>query len=245
MEAKEEDQEEQEGAGAFAAVAAAHGGGHGEGCYSEADGDSSSAASDTPNASTQMGLHGRDGRHRKVVQPGLSLQSRRAAQTEVAPDRREHWSNVAAQEGQANFAWFVGNYGSLPQSRTNPKRRNIMLQVKSQPAALIALCECTQDLEEELRAEGSEDQPQRRKAAEQLEDPQMRGQEVLESRPRHKYMTTRGSEPSSLLIGVRESVCDELKVVDFWREEWADTSLKSAVADRGARSPTPASWSSK
>ena len=214
LEAKEEDGEEGEGAGAFAAVAAAHGGGDGEGCYSEVDGDGSSATSDTP----KIALHG-DWRHRNVTQPGLSLQSRRAVRTEVAPDRREHWMKVAARDGQANFGWFVCNYGSLPQSRTDPKTHNIMLQAKTQPAALIALCECTQELEEELMAEGCEDKPQRRKAAEQLEDPTSWGQEVLECRPRHKYITARGDEPKSLLIGIREHLCDELKVVGFWRLE--------------------------
>ena len=125
------------------------------------------------------------------------------------------WKSHYEEDGRNKIGWYCGNFGAVPEALGNPKRINVERQVKSNPAMIIGLCECGRELETWLQSEEKDDDPSLREEAKGFEDPQLRGQTILESRARSTYLTMRGSERSSVLIAARISVAEKLEKVHW------------------------------
>ena len=103
-------------------------------------------------------------------------------------------------EHVGNVGWLFGNWGKLP--RQADMRKHLQMELKRNPAMVIGLAECQLESETLLRApgcEGDKDAPEG----------------SLESRDSYRYLTLRGAEESSILIGIRQSTGMDLELL-FW-----------------------------
>ena len=101
-----------------------------------------------------------------------------------------------------NVGWLFGNWGKFPQR--GQVRDRVDLVLKKQPAMIIGLAECDAKSEANLRLP-SNDEPQS-KVAESFED-----------RDSFEYLTLRGIEQASLLLGVRARSGNDLTLLHWDR----------------------------
>jgi hypothetical protein len=108
-----------------------------------------------------------------------------------------------------NIGWFFANWGELPQ--TGDKRERVDTILKKNPATVIGLCECDAITDAHLR-----DCFTRGVTVDDDDDgPQLRAERAMQARDAVKYLTIRGSEEQSALIGVRAGIGNELELV-YW-----------------------------
>ena len=108
-----------------------------------------------------------------------------------------------------NFGWLLGNYGMLPQTKNAAVRDAIISQLRKGPQQLIMLCECEQPTEESLNAPGTPPPAEGCDSA-----PAIAGA-TLDHRAEYQYLTIRGHEKTSLLVGVRANVGSHLRFL-YW-----------------------------
>ena len=113
--------------------------------------------------------------------------------------RPERTSRFTPKE--SNVGWFFANWGQIPSS--GYKRERIDTVLKKQPATIIGLSECDAITDEFLRRTGW------------TGDPQSRVDDTMKERDAYEYLTLRGSEEHSVLIGVRAGPGTELQLL-FW-----------------------------
>ena len=110
------------------------------------------------------------------------------------------------RQDMGNSAWLFGNWGLLPSQKTPQLREYVQAGLKRNPALVIALAEAEPDVEELLNAPATQgiscapDQPK-----------------TIWHRDSWQYMTLRGSEPRSLLIGVRANQGNDLRLLHWER----------------------------
>ena len=103
-------------------------------------------------------------------------------------------------EHVGNVGWLFGNWGKLP--RQADMRKHLQMELKRNPAMVIGLAECQLESEALLRAPGCEGDKNAPEGS-------------LESRDSYRYLTLRGAEESSILIGIRQSTGNDLELL-FW-----------------------------
>ena len=121
--------------------------------------------------------------------------------------RPERTSNFTPKE--SNVGWFFANWGQIPKS--GAKRDHIDSVLKKQPATIIGLTECDAITDAYLRRAGWKGGPQLREA----DDPPSRVDDTMKERDAYQYLTLRGSEEHSVLIGVRVGPGTDLEML-FW-----------------------------
>ena len=104
---------------------------------------------------------------------------------------------------ESNVGWFFANWGQFPAKGF--KRERIDIVLKKQPATIIGLSECDAITDAYLRQKGWKGDPQSRV---NVNDP-------MKERDASEYLTLRGNEEHSVLIGVRAGPGTELKLL-FW-----------------------------
>ena len=105
----------------------------------------------------------------------------------------------------SNVGWFFANWGQIPSS--GYKRERIDTVLKKQPATIIGLSECDAITDEFLRRTGW------------TGDPQWRVDDTMNERDAYQYLTLRGSEEHSVLIGVRVGSGTDLEML-FWERRF-------------------------
>ena len=131
-----------------------------------------------------------------------------------SPEAESKWAarNAAAHVG--NIGWLFGNWGKRP---TDRKMREHLEQVlKKQPAMIIGLAECEKLSEDVLRAPTAEvtASPPSAVAASAGADVQ---EEHFRNREGFEYITLRGNEDSSILIGLRKHSGNTLDLLNWER----------------------------
>ena len=104
---------------------------------------------------------------------------------------------------ESNVGWFFANWGQFPAKGF--KRERIDIVLKKQPATIIGLSECDAITDAYLRQKVCKGDPQSRV---NVNDP-------MKERDACEYLTLRGNEEHSVLIGVRVGPGTELKLL-FW-----------------------------
>ena len=110
-----------------------------------------------------------------------------------------------------NVGYIFGNYGRMPASPD--QRRDLERQIKRSPAMIVGLAEC-----EEITAVLLQ-QPGEPKPAVADVPP------GFEKRESYEYLTIRGSEEISVLIGLRANTGNDLSLV-FWERRFEGTYKK-------------------
>jgi hypothetical protein len=121
--------------------------------------------------------------------------SRGAIVPVLAPQSRDDGHNVG------NMGWLFANWGNCPHNLQ--MRFHINTAMKKNPAMVIGLAECGREVEENLRSRGYEGDPSAPKHS-------------LESRKGYEYLTLRGDEASSVLVGLRTEIGNSLELL-FWK----------------------------
>ena len=111
------------------------------------------------------------------------------------------------QHQTGNCGWFFGNAGARSHNRKLQDHLDAVM--KRSPALIVGLAECDCDTEKCLRAPGV--------PGKHLEGSSTRLDHVL-ARESYEYMTVRGSEDSSVLLGIRK-YCGDLKLLEFQKFE--------------------------
>ena len=122
---------------------------------------------------------------------------------------------VAQNEGghAGNVGFLFGNWGRMPCNVD--QRRNVELALKRHPAMIVGLAECEAQTEALLNTRGEP-------------APAVAGVDAppgLEGRESYEYLTLRGSEEVSVLIGLRATMGNQLTLV-FWERRWEGTYKK-------------------
>ena len=120
-------------------------------------------------------------------------------------------ATVVADEPKiiGNVGWFFGNWGQLKEQTT---RRDVAATIRSSlkmnPAMIVGLAECGPDLESILQEEGST--PKETDGAEDAQRPKLRNLTF-------QYLTLRGNERGSLLLGTRANTSERIDCLDWKR----------------------------
>lgn len=139
-------------------------------------------------------------------------------------DQRPKPSFVKPHGG--NIGWFFANWGELPQ--TGDKRERVDTILKKNPATVIGLCECDAITDAHLR-----DCFTRGVTVDDDDDgPQLRVERAMQARDAVKYLTIRGSEEQSALIGVRAGIGNELELVYWERRLEGEFPKRSGTGKR-------------
>ena len=126
----------------------------------------------------------------------------------VTPQVNTKWTKRNAAVHIGNIGWFFGNWGKRPSDQE--LRRHFEELLKKQPAMVIGLAECQEESEDVLRAPpAAVAAPPAAVAA--------AGCNSFEMRPGYQYLTLRGSEESSVLVGVRQGSGNTLVLLDWER----------------------------
>ena len=115
-----------------------------------------------------------------------------------------------ARSREGNIGWFFANWGQVPGK--GPKRERIDIVLKKNPATVIGLCEADAITDAYLRKTAF------RGTTKDENDPQLRVGDRMEQRDAPQYLTIRGNEESTLLLGVREGIGNELKLINWERK---------------------------
>ena len=154
------------------------------------------AAAAAGDAAPQAPVHNRPPRPMRNTTPVQEGQQGAA----VAAERRRIWDLRNDSEHIGNLGWLFGNWGQTP--RDARVRQHVMNTLRRNPAMIIGLAECQQVSEDFMRTPG---EPAVAGAAEGS----------LEARQAYQYLTIRGNEESSVLIGLRAQTGNCLSLV-FW-----------------------------
>ena len=123
----------------------------------------------------------------------------------------------------ANIGWFFANWGQVP--KAGAKRERIDTVLKKNPATVIGLCECDAVTDAQLRVNGT------RGTTRDVDDPQLRVKNVMDQRDAVSYLTIRGHEEHSILLGVRQGLGNDLKML-FWERRSEGTYKRSGNRGR-------------
>ena len=124
------------------------------------------------------------------------------------PQEKTKWATRNDADHVGNIGWLFGNWGKRPSDAR--MRQHLDEVLKKQPAMVIGLAECQVGSEEVLRSE-----PAAVAASADAE-----GQSCgFDSRPGYQYMTLRGDEADSVLVGVRQESGNTLELLDWERRE--------------------------
>ena len=129
--------------------------------------------------------------------------------TPAAVDQYEHaapqWAkDYNSRPENGNCGWAFANGGA--RAKNKDKQEYIDKLVKRSPAIILGLAECDHDTDLMLRAPGEP-------AA--VAPASVEGIEASFARASHEYVTIRGSEKHSLLLGVRKNNCRSLQLKEF------------------------------
>ena len=131
------------------------------------------------------------------------------------------------REDVGNIGWFCGNWGSRAANKQVQKR--IDDQLKKNPCQILGLCECQQETETILQmGEAGEGK-----------DPAVAGKHQapeFAEREDKAYLTLRGNEEVSVLLGVRSAVAERIDLL-FWKR--IDEGTYKKKKRRGKQSPCP------
>ena len=116
----------------------------------------------------------------------------------------DKWTKRNDQNHVGNIGWLFGNWGKRP-SNAN-MREHIDMVLKRNPAMIIGMAECCPQTEQVLRDQGADGDPHAARGS-------------LESRHSYQYLTLRGNEESSVLIGIRNTQGNALTLLDWERRE--------------------------
>ena len=103
-----------------------------------------------------------------------------------------------------NISWFFTNWGSVP--KTGPKRERIDSVLKKSPATIIGLCECDAITDAHLRLPMVDATTYISQSRPQTTATAVAADERFEQRDSVQYLTIRGSEEHSILLGVRAGI---------------------------------------
>ena len=123
---------------------------------------------------------------------------------ETRPEQNYVKSAVMGKRGTSddehagNVGWLFGNWGKRP--RNPDMREHLEMALKMNPAMVIGFAECDRESEELLRAPGCSGNEHAPKGS-------------LHARYSFAYLTLRGAEGSSVLIGVRERMGNALELL--------------------------------
>ena len=101
-----------------------------------------------------------------------------------------------------NMCWMFGNFGKNPHN--DAMKQNIWWNLRTMPATIIGLAECQKATERLLNQPAHVANPSAVAS-------------TLESRDSYQYITTRGSEESTLLIGLRARMGSRLDLLHWER----------------------------
>ena len=126
----------------------------------------------------------------------------------LGPDGFQGLPGAQSGEGghAGNVGFLFGNWGRMPHSMD--QRRNVELALKRGPAMIIGLAECQATTEALLNARGEPTPPA---VAGVCPPPGLEGRESFE------YLTLRGCEEISVLIGLRATMGNQLSLVSWDR----------------------------
>ena len=140
------------------------------------------------------------------------------------------WEARNAASHVGNIGWLFGNWGKRPASASMRQHWDNIL--KKHPAMIIGLAECEQQSEDVLRApvDAVAASPP---AAVAAPGGQADALEVgFENRQSYEYLTLRGDEECSLLIGVRKEVCNALDLLNWERRCEGQYTVRRAGIQR-------------
>ena len=183
-------------------------------------GDSSVGAASDVEADGIPSTDDRGSKPRQTRHQRMTEKTKPIYNPQLRKERREMWENRNDAPGIGNVGWLFGNWGAMPSCKH--MREGVELMLKNNPAQIIALAECGHEAGELLRAPGARGDPQLRL---NNTDPQLRGENELKSRDAYEYLTLRGQEKSSILIGVRANNGNNLELLD-----WEGANTNAAVA---------------
>ena len=104
-----------------------------------------------------------------------------------------------------NCVWAFANGGA--RAKDKAKQEFLDKLMKRLPSQIIGLAECDAETEQMLRAPGEEKQVKRDESEKCID--------ATLARPSFQYLTIRGSEPHSILLGVRKNFCRKLRLREF------------------------------
>ena len=135
-----------------------------------------------------------------IVESGQTPAAPAAADAEEKPE-------VVSRIG--NAGWYYGNWGSLTQKDGQAHNAQMAKQIrhvlKRNPAQIIGLCECEAALDALLQEPPDESPQQAKPQSGRLE------------RPAFEYLTMRGQEASSVLLGVRANTGRRVELLHWDR----------------------------
>ena len=117
---------------------------------------------------------------------------------------------------------FFGNWGKRTQQLGGQLQANIDAQIKKNPCQIIGLSECQEETEQLLMGNPA--------VAVEGKDPRVAGDHQAKrfgDRACHDYLTLRGTEESSNLLGVRSAVADSMELLFWLRKYESDYKTKS------------------
>jgi hypothetical protein len=171
--------------------------------FSIASGDSDAP----PDDSTAVAVEAQDGSELAVAEdgtPAVAVPAMAGMQRDTTPTVPPQPKKSAVLNDRAdvgNIGFLFGNWGSRASDKE--VQANIDRQLKHGLAAIIGLCECQKATEDNLAAPAVAEQP---------------GEEgSLESRQGYEYLTVRGKEEKSVLIGVRSNQANGIKLLNWQR----------------------------
>ena len=122
----------------------------------------------------------------------------------MSPERKEIWDQRNELPNIGNIGWLFGNWGPRPSKQGH--RDNFENALRRGPAMVIGLAECQKSSEELLRRPGES------AVADAAEG-------SLDARPAFQYLTIRGNEEASVLIGLRAQTGNEIKLLHWERRD--------------------------
>ena len=146
---------------------------------------------------------------------------RRDTAPKQTPQEKTKWATRNNAGHVGNIGWLFGNWGKRPKCKV--MRQHLDEVLKKQPAMVIGLAECQAESEEVLRSE-----PAAVAASADAEGQERR----FEDRPGYQYITIRGDEEDSVLIGVREESGNTLELLDWERREWGRYRRRSGGKEK-------------
>ena len=152
-------------------------------------------------------------------------------------ERRAAFSSKR-KDNEGNMSVMFGNWGSMPsETKSGAQRRRVDLQLRHNPALVVVLAECEDSMESILQrpgkrapqdpgalaaagasaAEGESSSNDVPDVCAARVPPQPGDCPSLQKRAEYEYLTLRGSEPKSLCIAARASVCSSLGLLHWDR----------------------------
>ena len=106
-----------------------------------------------------------------------------------------------------NIGFFFGNWGQRTKQKDGRVQDNIDAQIKKNPAQIIGLTECEKETQAVLESPAV------------AGDSNHEGGSCFEARRSHEYITLRGKEEVSVLVGVRSAVAEKMELL-LWDRKY-------------------------